>query len=33
MAAHKTAEAQVTTDHDEIWKWAEARGGKAGHGH
>jgi hypothetical protein len=28
MAAHKTAEAQVTTDHDEIRKWAEARGGK-----
>jgi hypothetical protein len=28
MAAHDTAEAQVTTDHDEIRKWAEARGGK-----
>lgn len=28
MAAHKTAEAQVTTDHDEIRKWAKARGGK-----
>jgi hypothetical protein len=28
MAVHKTAEAQVTTDHGEIRKWAEARGGK-----
>lgn len=28
MAAHKTAEAQVTTDHDGIRKWAEPRGGK-----
>ena len=28
MPAHKTAEAQITTDHDQIRKWAEARGGK-----
>jgi hypothetical protein len=28
MAAHDSDEAQVTTDHDEIRKWAEARGGK-----
>src|SRR5438445_5333272 len=28
MLPHKTAEAQITTDHDQIRKWAEARGGK-----
>jgi hypothetical protein len=28
MAMHETAEARVTSDHDEIRKWAEARGGK-----
>jgi hypothetical protein len=28
MPAHKTAEAQLTTDHDQIRKWAESRGGK-----
>src|SRR5439155_984576 len=28
MPEHKTAEAQITTDHDEIRKWAESRGGK-----
>jgi hypothetical protein len=28
MAEQKAAGAQVTTDHDEIRKWAEARGGK-----
>ena len=28
MAANRTAEAQVTTNHDQIRKWAEARGGK-----
>lgn len=28
MAQHKSAEAKVTTDHDEIRRWAEARGGK-----
>lgn len=25
---HKTAEPQITTDHDQIRKWAESRGGK-----
>jgi hypothetical protein len=28
MPAHKTAEAQITTDHDQIRKWADSRGGK-----
>jgi hypothetical protein len=28
MPAHKTSEAQVTTDHQQIRKWVEARGGK-----
>jgi hypothetical protein len=28
MATHNTAEAQVTSDHDQIRKWAESRGGK-----
>ena len=28
MATSKTAEAQITTDHDQIRKWAELRGGK-----
>jgi hypothetical protein len=28
MATHKTAEAQVTTDHDQIRKWAQSRGGE-----
>jgi hypothetical protein len=28
MAEHKTTEAHVTTDHDEIRRWAEERGGK-----
>ena len=28
MAAQKTAEAQITTDHVAIRQWAEARGGK-----
>jgi hypothetical protein len=28
MAVQKMAEAQVTTDHGEIRKWAEARGGQ-----
>ncbi len=28
MPAHKTTEALITTDHHEIRKWAEARGGK-----
>ncbi|HEY3909361.1 MAG TPA: hypothetical protein VGM07_05665 [Stellaceae bacterium] len=28
MATQKTAEAQVTTDHQQIRKWAESRGGK-----
>ncbi len=28
MPAHKTAEAEVTTDHEQIRKWAESRGGK-----
>ena len=28
MPAHKTAEAQITTDRGQIRKWAEARGGK-----
>jgi hypothetical protein len=28
MAMHRAAEAQTTTDHDQIRKWAEARGGK-----
>ncbi len=28
MAQQKTAEAKVTTDHDEIREWVEARGGK-----
>jgi hypothetical protein len=28
MPAQKTAEAQITTDHDQIRKWAESRGGK-----
>jgi hypothetical protein len=28
MPAHKTSEAQVTTDHNQIRRWVEARGGK-----
>ena len=28
MATHKAAEAQVTTDHDQIRKWAQSRGGE-----
>ncbi len=28
MPAPKAAEAEITTDHDQIRKWAEARGGK-----
>jgi len=28
MPEHTTAEAKITTDHDEIRKWAESRGGK-----
>lgn len=28
MAQQKTAEAKVTTNHDEIRRWVEARGGK-----
>jgi hypothetical protein len=28
MPARKTAESQITTDHDQIRKWAESRGGK-----
>ena len=28
MAAQSTAEAHVTTDHNEIREWAETRGGK-----
>jgi hypothetical protein len=28
MAMHKTAAAQVTTDHHQIRKWVESRGGK-----
>lgn len=28
MAQHEAAEAHVTTDHETIRKWAEARGGK-----
>ncbi|MBV8650525.1 MAG: hypothetical protein JO255_03600 [Alphaproteobacteria bacterium] len=28
MAEHKTAEATITIDHDEIRRWAEKRGGK-----
>lgn len=28
MPAHKTSEAQVTTDHKQIRQWVEARGGK-----
>lgn len=28
MAAHQTAHTQITTDHQQICKWAELRGGK-----
>jgi len=28
MAVHKRAAAQVTTDHEQVWKWVEARSGK-----
>jgi hypothetical protein len=28
MAEHKTAEAEITTDHDTIRRWVESRGGK-----
>ena len=28
MAAHNTTEARITTDHDQIRQWVEARGGK-----
>jgi len=31
MAKHSTAESLITTDHEIIRKWAEARGGKPSH--